>query len=218
VKVLDVGCGIGGTTRYLAREKGWEVTGVTISDTQVKMAYDLSKKAAEEIASALSSTTSVESTPASAATSTASTPGPTTPDEAVQPSYTTTMDSPIIPLNAGSVKFIQLDAETISPHFPPSSYNLLWISEALSHLPSKPLFFQNANTLLKPSGRLVIADWVKAPGLSEEQFKLDIEPIEKGMLLPPLATLEDYVKWGEEAGLKVVGEGLDISEEVKKTW
>ncbi|MFQ4137319.1 methyltransferase domain-containing protein [Nodosilinea sp. PGN35] len=39
--VLDVGCGIGGSSRILARDYGFEVTGVTISPNQVKRAQQL---------------------------------------------------------------------------------------------------------------------------------------------------------------------------------
>ena len=39
--VLDVGCGIGGSSRLLAREYGFVVTGVTISPQQVRRAQEL---------------------------------------------------------------------------------------------------------------------------------------------------------------------------------
>ncbi|MBD2000249.1 methyltransferase domain-containing protein [Leptolyngbya sp. FACHB-541] len=39
--VLDVGCGIGGSSRILARDYGFAVTGVTISPNQVKRAQEL---------------------------------------------------------------------------------------------------------------------------------------------------------------------------------
>ena len=39
--LLDVGCGIGGSSRILARDYGFEVTGVTISPQQVKRAQEL---------------------------------------------------------------------------------------------------------------------------------------------------------------------------------
>lgn len=39
--VLDVGCGIGGSSRILAREYGFATTGITISPSQVKRAQEL---------------------------------------------------------------------------------------------------------------------------------------------------------------------------------
>ncbi|MBN3958460.1 methyltransferase domain-containing protein [Nostoc sp. NMS8] len=42
--VLDVGCGIGGSSRILARDYGFAVTGITISPQQVKRAQELTHK------------------------------------------------------------------------------------------------------------------------------------------------------------------------------
>lgn len=57
-------------------------------------------------------------------------------------------------------------------------FDCIWISEAMSHLPNRELFFRNAEKLLNPGGKLVVADWFKDEGLSEKQFKDDISPIE----------------------------------------
>jgi len=45
-KVLDVGCGVGGTSRYLAKKLGpdADVTGITLSPNQVKRATELAKE------------------------------------------------------------------------------------------------------------------------------------------------------------------------------
>ncbi len=43
-KVLDVGCGIGGSSRILAKEYGFDVTGITISPQQVQRAKELTSK------------------------------------------------------------------------------------------------------------------------------------------------------------------------------
>ncbi|KAI1870121.1 hypothetical protein JX265_006291 [Neoarthrinium moseri] len=187
--VLDVGCGIGGTSRYLAKEQGCNVTGVTISGRQVEIAKRLTL--------------------------------------AENPTPETNASAEALPYPPGSVRFIELDAEKMLEYFssnaggkPEKGFDCVWISEALSHFPNKPLFFSSSFELLAAGGtsRLVIADWFKAPNLTEEQDKSDIKPIEDGMLLPPLCTADDYVEMATKAGFKVSKGPVDISKDVAKTW
>lgn len=191
LRVLDVGCGIGGTSRYLASELGAQVTGITISSKQVEIARRLTKTAAGKQNPAESVTTS--------------TPKDVDMDDFVQ-------------LGAGQVKFIELDAEKMGDFFASeeSKFDVVWISEALSHFPNKKLFFQNAQKVLKEGGKLVLADWFKSEDVKEGDA--DIKAIEDGMLLPPLCAQPDYVKMATDAGLSVFAEPKDISADVSKTW
>ena len=200
-QVLDVGCGIGGTSRYLAKKMDCIVTGITISGQQVKLARDLSAKEAGPVGEI--------------------------------------QNSGFTKLRNGSVRFLELDAEKMGDFFNESktkmTFDCVWISEAMSHLPNKELFFGNASTLLNAGGKLVIADWFKAEGLTDAKIVADIRPIEgeialkmlskvdtdglgDGMLLPGLNTQSEYVDYAKQAGLSVFSKPFDISKEVSKTW
>lgn len=152
--VLDVGCGIGGTSRYLASKYGCTVTGITISTKQVEIANRLTKNEAEKIARSK---------------------GIAEPKQEASPDA-----QGFITLGEGKVRFIELDAEKMSEYFSgqESYFDGVWISEALSHFPNKPLFFMNTRRVLKQNGRLILADWFKDEGLDEQTFANDIKPIE----------------------------------------
>ena len=87
-------------------------------------------------------------------------------------------------LGNGKVRFLELDAEKMGDYFHKVPYDIMfdavWISEVMSHLPDKDLFFRNAFSVLSNGGKLIIADWFKAEQLSSEEMKADIEPIEGG--------------------------------------
>ncbi|OAP64937.1 hypothetical protein AYL99_00909 [Fonsecaea erecta] len=199
--VLDVGCGIGGTTRHLAREHGCTVTGITISGRQVQIAKRLTSDEAARDSRNTSSNVVATTTPSSAGRDGA--------------------DKSFMPLGSknGRVHYFELDAEKMESRFSPESFDCVWISEALSHFPDKALFFRNAARVLRPhGGKLVLADWFKSAPLTPEQMENDIKPIEDGMLLPPLKTMAEYVALAEAAGLRVFHAPQDISQQVARTW
>lgn len=143
-KILDVGCGLGGTTRYLAREHGCSATGITISGNQVKLACKLTMQEKDVV--------------------------------------DTLAGENFLTLGNGKVRFTELDAENMGDFFntPPNAlkFDGVWISEALSHLPNKELFFHNSFALLNQGGKLVIADWFKSEQLTPAEMRADIKPIE----------------------------------------
>jgi tocopherol O-methyltransferase len=188
--VLDVGCGLGGTSRYLAKNRSATVTGITISSKQVEIARRIT---AEECP----------------------TTGPQpSPTKDISPT-----DTPFLSFQPGQVRYLHLDADLIASTFPPSSFTTVWISECLSHIPNKPLFFRSTATLLRPgTGQLVLADWFKSPTCTPAQLESDIRVIEDGMLLPPLHTMDEYVELARDAGLVLVKGPEDLSEGVSATW
>ncbi|MEM8613599.1 MAG: methyltransferase domain-containing protein [Cyanobacteria bacterium P01_H01_bin.105] len=100
--LLDVGCGIGGSSRILARDYQFNVTGVTISPQQVTRAQQL------------------------------------TP--------------------AGITAQFQVD-DAMALSFPDASFDVVWSVEAGPHMPDKAIFARELMRVLKPGGRLVVADW-----------------------------------------------------------
>lgn len=157
LRVLDVGCGLGGTSRYLARTLGCSVTGVTISTKQVEMATRLSRAEADKDANDKTKAADGD-------------------------------DGGFVPIGQGKVRFLELDAETMGAEFGAgkpgreADFDVVWISEALSHIPGKEAFFRNAFAVLKQGGTLVIADWFKGEGL--EEGNADIKNIEGELFFP----------------------------------
>jgi tocopherol O-methyltransferase len=64
------------------------------------------------------------------------------------------------------------------------SFDFVWICEVLSHFSRKDKFFSSAQRVLKPQGRIILADWFKAPNLSQEQHDKYVVPIEQGYASP----------------------------------
>ncbi len=118
-KILDAGCGQGGSAIWMAENFDVEVTGITLVPHQVKIA----EKEAEKI-------------------------------------------------NLNSrVKFYEEDYT--KTRFKDESFSVIWACESLCHAQNKAEFYKEAHRLLKPGGRLIIAEYIrKERPLSNDNEKL----------------------------------------------
>ncbi len=103
--VLDAGCGVGGSSIFLASMLGCRVTGITLSERQVKQAIENAKK-----------------------------------NESID----------------GLVDFKTMNY--CATDFPDASFDVVWGCESICYADSKEQFIKEAYRLLKPGGRLVVAD------------------------------------------------------------
>lgn len=103
-KVLDAGCGIGGSSIFLAEKAGCNVTGISLSERQVTKAREL----------------------------------------AVEKKLSAKVDFKVM--------------NYCATDFPNESFDVVWGCESICYADDKEHFIKEACRLLKPGGRLVVAD------------------------------------------------------------
>lgn len=160
VRGLDIGCGMGATSVWLTKHLGCDMTGITLSSVQVKIAQEHAAQAGVEVAFHVSDADSV------------------------------TFDQP---------------------------FDFLWMVGVLGHLPDQKAFLNNSPRLLKSGGRFLLADWVISPDVSEKDKRKYVDPVLEGMLMPDVASIDNYVDWFNESGYNVMSHE-DIANETRKTW
>ena len=107
-RVLDAGCGVGGSSLWLATERGAEVVGITLAARQAAMARDNA-------------------------------------------------------MRRGVTDRVQFEvADFTATPFPDASFDVVWAVESMCHAPRKAAFYREAARLLRPGGRVVVADFVRA--------------------------------------------------------
>jgi tocopherol O-methyltransferase len=103
-KVLDAGCGVGGSSIFIANNIGCQVTGISLSERQIQQANDNAKR--KNISELL--------------------------------------------------QFQRMDY--CQTNFPDASFDVIWGCESICYADNKEKFIKEAYRLLKPGGRLVVAD------------------------------------------------------------
>jgi len=102
--VLDAGCGVGGSSIFLAKKFGCKVIGITLSKKQVEQATKNAERNGV----------------------------------------------------ANNTEFLVMDFENIT--FSDNKFDVVWAIESVCHANSKKNFLEGINRILKPGGRLIIAD------------------------------------------------------------
>ncbi len=160
-KVLDAGCGVGGSSIFLAKKYGCQVTGITLSERQVRTATHFSEK------------------------------------------------------NGVShlAKFERMDYT--QTRFPDASFDVVWAIESMQTATDKSLFFKEMRRILKPNGRILIADVFK-----EGNWQITETPVMQRMLhgwaMSDLLTIQALTDLAKRHNFASV-ENRNVTQEVRKS-
>ena len=102
-------------------------------------------------------------------------------------------------------------------HLPACSLDALVAIESSEHIGDKPAFFQEAQRLLRPDGRLVVAAWLAREQATPFEARFLLEPICAEGRLPSMATASEYLAMFKAGGFRDP-EFADLSRNVRKTW
>jgi tocopherol O-methyltransferase len=161
-RVLDAGCGVGGSSIWLAEQRGATVVGITPVRTQVERARRI--VAMRDLAHAVT----VE-----------------------QADYTTTP-------------------------FRDATFDVVWALESVCHAQAKAAFYRESARLLRPGGRLVVAEYMRAlrplPSADEKLLTRWLH----NWMIPDLDTMQEHGQHALDAGFSDV-EVRDITLNMRRS-
>ena len=145
-RVLDAGCGLGGSGCWLAKYLGAEVVGITNVTRQAEEARQIVER------KRLSDRVTIECQ-----------------------DYTDT-------------------------RFPDGAFDVVWSLESLCHAPRKEKFYREAMRVLRPGGRLVVADYIRSTRDNSVEHQDIIREWLKGWAMPDIATRNEHISYASSAG------------------
>jgi SAM-dependent methyltransferase len=149
-RVLDAGCGVGGSSLWLTQQRAAEVVGISPVASQVARARHFAAQRG------------------------------------------------LLASQPGRVRFEQADY-TAAP-FPDASFDVVWSLESLCHAPRKDAFYREAARLLRPGGRLVVAEYVRAARPLGPHGERLLHAWLDGWAIPDLDTRDEHLAHLAAAG------------------
>jgi cyclopropane fatty-acyl-phospholipid synthase-like methyltransferase len=160
-RVLDAGCGVGGSSLYLAKHRNCKTTGVTLSQKQVETATEF---AAQKGLSSLC---------------------------------------------------IFLKCSYTETPFEKESFDISWAIESLGSAQNKGEFFQEMHRILKPGGKILIADTLK-PEPADISNNKYMKMMLNGWAISDILSISEIKELAAEYGFKTKVE-YDASRQIQKS-
>jgi SAM-dependent methyltransferase len=167
-RVLDAGCGMGGSSILLAREAGALCVGINLVESHARIARDFALRDAAKWGTPLETAPGATAVPAG--------------------------------LDRSAARFLANDY--MAPAFKPESFDVIWALESFCYAPDKEAWIRAMAPLLKPGGRLLIADGFSGRPAANPAEQRSFRHFMKGWAVPHFCSFEQTVEWARHAGLE----------------